>query len=79
MPVINIIKDCFDALQDDLMSGVRGVSVIQATRTVKFEDDLRIGNQFEAKNNLQKVRIKAKINAANDFLDEVDQVAPGTD
>ena len=61
------------------MSGVHGVSVIQATGTVKFEDDLRIGNQFEAKNNLQKVRTKAKINEANDFLDEVDQVPPRTD
>ena len=39
------------------------VSVIQAAWTVEFEDSLRIGNQSEAGNNLQRVCTKPEIYA----------------
>ena len=56
-------------------------SVIQATGRTDFEDGLRIGNQSEAGNSLQRVRTipENNQNAMIVLRGGVDQVSPGAD
>ena len=54
-------------------------SVIQATGRTDFEDGLRIGNQSEAGDGLQKVCTIPEINATIVPGGGVDQVPPGAD